>query len=92
MGANALVALGETDRAREWVSRALAIDPDDVLTQYNAVCVYSLLGDIETAFDLLERLLPHAGHELKAGWIKHDSDLDPLRSHPRYQKVLELIG
>jgi adenylate cyclase len=36
-------------------------------------------------------LLPYAGHELKHGWIKHDSDLDPLRSHPRYQKVLEII-
>src|SRR5205809_588617 len=91
LGAGALVALGETDRAKEWVARALAIDPDDVLTQYNAVCVYSLLGDIEPAFDLLERLLPHAGHELKSGWIIHDSDLDPLRSHPRYKKILELI-
>src|SRR5881392_3710312 len=79
LGAVALVVLGEADRAREWVSRALAIDPDDVLTQYNAVCAYSLLGDIEPAFDLLERLLPHAGHELKSGWIIHDSDLDPLR-------------
>jgi adenylate cyclase len=92
LGAQALVAIRETDRAREWVSRALAIDPDDILTQYNVACVYSLLGDIEPAFDLLERLLPHAGHELRSGWIKHDSDLDPLRSHPRYQKVLELIG
>jgi adenylate cyclase len=70
----------------------LAIDPDDILTQYNAACVYSRLGDIEPAFDFLERLLPHAGRELYAGWIKHDSDLDPLRSHPRYRKVLELIG
>jgi len=91
LGANALVVLGERDRAREWASRALSIDPDDVLTQYNVVCAYSLLGDIDQAFDLLERLLPYAGHELKHGWIKHDSDLDPLRSHPRYQKVLEII-
>ena len=92
LGANALVTLGDKDRAREWASRALAIDPDDVLTQYNVVCVYSLLGDIERAFDLLDRLLPNAGHELKHGWIKHDSDLDPLRNHPRYQKILELVG
>ena len=91
LGANALVVLGETVRAREWASRALSIDPDDVLTQYNVVCVYSLLGDIDEAFDSLERLLPYAGHELKHGWIKNDSDLDPLRSHPRYQKVLEII-
>jgi adenylate cyclase len=92
LGASALVTLGENDRAREWLSRALAIDPHDIWTQYNAACIYSNLGDIERAFDVLERVLPHAGHELKAGWIKHDSDLDPLRNHPRYQKILELIG
>src|SRR5437660_309017 len=89
-GANALATLGEKDRAREWAARALAIDPDDVLIQYNVACVYSLLGDLEQAFDLLERLLPNAGYELKHGWIKHDSDLDPLRSHPRFQKIMEL--
>ena len=90
-GANALATLGEKDRAREWAARALAIDPDDVLIQYNVACVYSLLGDLEQAFDLLERLLPNAGYELKHGWIKHDSDLDPLRSHPGFQKIMELI-
>ncbi|MGA7406902.1 MAG: adenylate/guanylate cyclase domain-containing protein [Pseudolabrys sp.] len=91
LGANALLAIGEKDRSKEWLSRALAIDPDDILVQYNVACAYSLLGDIEAAFDLLVRLLPYANHETKA-WIKHDSDFDPLRSHPRYQKVLELIG
>jgi len=91
LGAAALLALGEMDRSKEWLSRALAIDPDDILTQYNVAGIYSLLGEIEPAFDLLERLLPHANHETKT-WIKHDSDFDPLRSHPRYQKVLELIA
>jgi len=91
LGASALVELGESERAREWLSRALAIDPDDPMTQYNVACGYSTLGDIDAAFDLLERWLPFANHETKA-WIKHDSDLDALRSHPRYQKILELIG
>jgi adenylate cyclase len=91
LGANALVTIGEKDQAREWASRALSIDPDDVLTQYNIACVYSLMGDIDQAFDLLERLLPNAGQELRRGWIKHDSDLDPLRSHARYQKILEIL-
>src|SRR5438067_4050774 len=91
LGATALVTLGQNDRAKEWLARTLAIDPDDILTQYNAACIYSRLGEIDTAFDLLERLLPHANHETKA-WIKHDSDFDPLREHPRYQKILELIG
>lgn len=89
LGAAALLTLSQEDRAREWLTRTLAIDPDDVLTQYNAACIYARLGDTDTAFNLLERLLPHANHETKA-WIKHDSDFDPLRNHPRYQRVLEL--
>src|SRR5438445_1474720 len=91
LGATALVTLGQNDRAKEWLARTLAIDPDDILTQYNAACIYSRLGEIDIAFDLLERLLPHANHETKA-WIKHDSDFYPLRDHPRYQRVLELVG
>ena len=82
--------LGEHERAREWLSRAMATDPDDVLTQYNVACVYSKLGELDAAFDLLERLLPHANHETKS-WVRYDPDFDPLREHPRYQRVLELI-
>ena len=91
LGASALITVGETDRAKEWLARALAIDPDDALTQYNAACIYARLGEAEAAFDLLEHFIPHANHENKA-WIKHDSDFDPLHDHPRYQKILELIG
>ena len=90
LGAGALIELGERDRAREWISRAMATDPDDVLTQYNVACVYSKLGELDVAFDLLERLLPHANHETKS-WVRHDPDFDALRTQPRYSKVLELL-
>ena len=91
LGANCLVSLGERDRAMEWLSRALAIDPDDILTQYNVACVYAKVGDFDRAFDLLERLLPHANHETKS-WTKFDSDFDGLRNLPRYKRVLELLA
>src|SRR6266480_655784 len=91
LGVAALLELGENDRAREWISRALAIDPDDIWTQYNVACGYIQLGDIDGALDLLERSLPRAGPEIRQ-WIKHDSDFDPLRNHPRYQKILEIIA
>jgi len=90
LGANCLLAIGERERAMEWLARALAIDPDDILTQYNVACLSATLGDFDPALDLLERLLPYANHETKA-WVKVDSDLDGLRSLPRYRKVLELI-
>ena len=83
--------MNEFDRSREWLARALAIDPDDLLTQYNAACVHARLGDHEIAFDLLEKLLPHANHETKS-WVKVDSDFESLRALPRYQNVLQLTG
>jgi len=45
LGATALVTLGQNDRAKEWLARTLAIDPDDILTQYNAACICSRLGE-----------------------------------------------
>jgi adenylate cyclase len=90
-GALALAHLGERDRARDWAARTLAIDPDDLLAKYIIACVYSQLGDLETAIDLLEQVLPHRSRE-QTRWFMNDSDLNPIRSHPRYQKLLEAIG
>ncbi len=90
-GAVALAYLGERERAKEWLARALAIDPDDNLARYNAACTYSLLGEIDRAIDLLEVCLQQVGADMKL-WFKNDFDLDPIRTHPRYQKLLELAG
>ncbi|TIX83240.1 MAG: tetratricopeptide repeat protein, partial [Mesorhizobium sp.] len=88
-GACALAILGERERAKEWLARALAIDPDDNLARYNAACTYSLLGEIDRSIDLLEVCLQQFGIDMKL-WFKNDSDLDPIRNHPRYQNLLKL--
>ncbi|AJD44683.1 tetratricopeptide repeat protein [Rhizobium sp. SEMIA 4085] len=90
LGALGLAALGELDRAKEWAGRALTIDPDDRLAKYNMACFYSLEGEHERAIGLLVELLPRATHETKR-WVKYDSDLDPIRCHPHFLKVLELL-
>lgn len=90
IGAGYLVHAGEAERAREWIERALAIEPDDFLTQYNAACVLANLGDIDRAIDLLEGALPQAHNEIR-GWVKHDTDLDPLRGSPRFRALLESL-
>jgi adenylate cyclase len=87
LGAGVLIDLGENDRAREWTARAMAIDPEDPLAQYNVACVYCRLGDTDAALDLLERSLPNLGSE-KVSWSKHDPDLEVLRQHPRFQQLL----
>ena len=90
LGAVCLVVLGERERAKEWLARALAVDPDDTQGRYNVACVYSQLGDFESALGLLEQLIPRLSQNQKS-WLKVDSDFDPLRSHPRFQKALQLI-
>ena len=91
MGASALAYLGERERAKEWLARALAIDHDDNSVRYSAACTYSLLGEIDRAIDLLETWLPLAVPTSKL-WFKNDSDLEPIRTHPRYKKLLELAS
>ena len=90
LGAGALASLGDNQRAKQWMERALAIDPDDTHLQYNAACTWTQLGEYDRAFDLLEVWTQHGGGISKA-WFKRDPDLDPLRDLPRYQKLLRLI-
>ena len=86
LAAAALIRLGERDQGLEWARRALAIDPEDPAILYNVACNYSLSGEIEEAIDCLEKAR-RAGYASKE-WVENDSDLDPLRSHPRFQALL----
>jgi len=92
LGALALAHLGEKDRAREWAARTLAIDPDDILAQYNIACTYAQIGDIDAAIDLLERMIPRRGDPEQLRWYMSDSDLDPVRGHPRFRQLIERLS
>lgn len=89
MGANGLVALGEHERGLEWANQALSMDPDEPMVLYNVACIQSLAGRVEDAINSLERAV-RSGLSQK-GWIEHDSNLDPLREHPRYKALIELL-
>jgi adenylate cyclase len=90
LGSGALIEIGEFDRAREWIARALALEPENPVTHYNSACAYAMLGDLDKAFELLERGILIGGPEW-GRWVEHDSMLDPLRHYPRYQALLETI-
>ena len=86
LGASCLSSLGDSGRAREWAKRAVAMEPDDSAVLYNVASVYSLLGLHDSAIDCLEGAVRNGfGHW---EWIEHDSDLDPLRQHPRFGTLL----
>jgi adenylate cyclase len=81
--------LGEWDRAREWIDRALLIDPDNVNMRYNFACVLAGYGgDKDEALRLLAGALGvSAATHLKIA--ETDPDLDPLRDDPRFQKMID---
>jgi adenylate cyclase len=91
LGAIVLAFVGEHDRALAWLERSLATESGDINIQYNAACTYALLGESDRAIDLLEVWLPQVGTEMKL-WFKNDSDLEPIRGHPRYSRLIELAN
>ena len=88
LGACVLAALGEKEQAKEWLARALAVDPDDNAARYNAVCCLAQIGETERALDLLEIWANYMGSEASR-WMLADPDIDPLRGHPRYKAIID---
>lgn len=84
----ALAVLGETTRAREWIDRALLLDPENMNMRYNFACALCLhSNDNEGAMTLMEPVLAST----TATWLKHiklDPDLSLLSEMPRFQKML----
>ena len=80
--------LGDHERAREWIERAVLIDPDNLNMKYNFACVLAAyVGDTDEALNLLERALSRSG-EMKVRATEADPDFDGLRDHPRYRKII----
>ena len=80
--------LGEEEKAREWIDRALLIDPDNLNMRYNFACVLAgHLGDGEAALKMLQGTLPFIG-ESQLQIVEADPDLESIRDDPRFQKMV----
>ena len=86
-GAGALAGIGEGDRAKDWIRRALLIDPNNLRMRYNLACALSgALGDADAALDLLGPFF----EKTTASFVDHarvDPDLNNLRGDPRFQAM-----
>lgn len=86
MGAADLSFLGESEKARDWNRRALAMEPDDPSVLYNIACNFAMEGQAEEAISTLSKALDKGfGHW---SWLEHDSSLHPIRSNPGFQALL----
>src|SRR5262245_46115907 len=89
-GSWALAVLGQSDRARDLMERALLVDPDNITMRYNFAC--TLANDINDKDAALEMLRPFFEQmQIGTGQIYHakvDPDLNSIRDDPRFKEML----
>ena len=88
VSAAAFVILGDLARGKERIHRAMVVDPDNINMPYNFACVLAVTaGDIEGALDMLEPMMRRQSRSLMLTMLA-DPDMDPLRDHPRFKKMV----
>jgi adenylate cyclase len=84
----ALAALGERERAKARMDRALLIDPDNFNLSYNFACALCVhLQDAEAALEMLRPVFENITGTFLP-YAKADPDLALLREDPRYQAMV----
>ena len=88
-GSGALIRLGEEDRAREWIHRALLLDPDNLNMRYNIACTFAVdFNDTDQAVETLRLFFERINSTV---WMRHveaDPDFESIRDDPRFQGML----
>jgi TolB-like protein len=89
----ALAYLGRKEEAVREGERGAALQTiakdayDGPYIQHQLARIYIIVGESEKALDLLEPLLK-VPYYLSPGWLNIDPNFDPLRGHPRFEKLV----
>jgi tetratricopeptide (TPR) repeat protein len=84
------ISLSEVGRREDAIregATALELSPGDSVMLYNGACLYAQLGEKRQAIATLRQAIA-AGVE-NYGWMKNDTDLDPLRDDPEFKELME---
>lgn len=90
-------AVGRSDQGLEEGRRALKLLPlskdsiNGALLMQNLALIYTLAGQSEPAMDELEKVLKVPGY-LSYGELKLDPLWEPLRGHPRFEKMIASLS
>ena len=76
----------DADESIRHLQTAVALRPGDPNTLYNAACTYGILGKKTEALETFKKAVD-AGYS-NLNWAAKDSDLDCLRDHPEFQKLV----
>jgi TolB-like protein/Flp pilus assembly protein TadD len=82
-----LLEIGRRDDAIREGQAAIDLSPGDSVMLYNGACLYSRLGEKDKAIATLKEAI--AAGVTNFGWMKHDSDFDPIRDEPEFIALVE---
>ncbi|HEX8842725.1 MAG TPA: TIR domain-containing protein [Sphingomicrobium sp.] len=89
---SALGALGEKQKAKDWIERALLLDPGNNVMRYNLACALATdLNDSDRAIEVLEPLFRTTTGVTHVRHAEADPDLDPLRDDPRFKQMIDQV-
>jgi adenylate cyclase len=87
-GAASLTVLGQPERAKNWIDRAMLINPENLNMRYNFACNLAIhVKDSEAALDMLEPVFASGGRTV-VKLAEADPDMDSLRHHARFIKMV----
>jgi len=89
LAAIANAVLQDKERAVDFAHRAMEVDPDDPMLLYNVCCTYARLGMGDESLGALEHAVEKGWGD--KSWLEHDSDLESIRSSPRYQAIIRAM-
>lgn len=84
---NIYTATGRYEEGLKLDQRLVKLRPEDPLAHYNLACSYSLLGNLDAAFEALEKAVALGYKDLEH--LQKDRDLNNLREDVRYQELLD---
>ena len=88
-GSTALALIGEEGRARDWIERALLVDPDNIVMRYNLACAFAArLEDRDRAIEVMETYFERVVSATLIRHLEADPDMDSIRDDPRFKDML----
>jgi tetratricopeptide (TPR) repeat protein len=79
--------LKKFNKAEEDLRKAKELSPDSPSIHYNSASLESLRGNVDLALDELDASLTKGFADYDA--LRRDPDLDNVRKHPEFRKILE---
>jgi tetratricopeptide (TPR) repeat protein len=91
-----LIVLGDLYTKRGFYKKGLKVDlrlkklrPFDPVVFYNLACDYSLLGQIDKAFEALKKAISLGYTDFE--YLKRDKDLENLRKDKRFERIISFF-